>query len=80
MVTTRPWVGRSKPGCNLGPTLNFKDVHHPRWGGGWAEPKLYLPRGFVGRPLLQRLRERALTGPARGADFDNAGLGRRRAS
>jgi hypothetical protein len=30
-VTTSPWVGRSKPGCDLGPTLSFKDVHHPRW-------------------------------------------------
>jgi hypothetical protein len=28
----------------------------------------------VGQPLPQRSRERALTGPARGADFDNAGL------
>src|SRR5688572_20991877 len=73
-VTTSPWVGRSKPGCDLGPALSFKDVHHPRWGGGRAEPELYLPRGFVGQPLLQRSRERALTGPARGADFDNAGL------
>jgi hypothetical protein len=73
-VTTSPWVGRSKPGCDLGPTLSFKDVHHPRWGGGRAEPELYLPRGFVGRPLLRRSRERALTGPAGGSDFDNAGL------
>jgi hypothetical protein len=67
-------VGRSKPGCNLGPTLSFKDVHHPRWGGGRAEPELYLPRGFVGHPLLRRSRERALTGSAGGSDFDNAGL------
>jgi hypothetical protein len=73
-VTTSPWVGRSEPGCDLGPTLSFKDVHHPRWGGDRAEPELYLPRGFVGRPLLQRLRERAPTGPAGGSDFDNAGL------
>jgi hypothetical protein len=73
-VTTSPWVGRSKPGCDLGPTLSFKDVHHPRWGGGQAEPELYLPRGFVGRPLLRRSRKRALTGPAGGSDFDNAGL------
>jgi hypothetical protein len=72
-VTTSPWVGRSKPGCDLGPTFSFKDVHHPRWGGGRAEPELYLPRGFVGRPLLLRLRKRALTGPAGGSDFDNAG-------
>jgi hypothetical protein len=73
-VTTSPWMGRSKPGCDLGPALSFKDVHHPRWGGGRAEPELYLPHGFVGQPLLQRSRERALTSPARGADFDNAGL------
>jgi hypothetical protein len=73
-VTTSPWMGRSKPGCDLGPALSFKDVHHPGWGGGQAEPELYLPRGFVGQPLLQHSRERALTGPVRGADFDNAGL------
>jgi hypothetical protein len=73
-VTTSPWLGRSKPGCDLGPTLSFKDVHHPRWGGGRAEPELYLPRGFVGHPLLRRSRERVLTGPAGGPDFDNAGL------
>jgi hypothetical protein len=73
-VTTSPWVGRSKPGCDLGPTLSFEDVHHPRWCGGRAEPELYLPRGFVGRPLLRCSRERALTGPAGGPDFDNAGL------
>jgi hypothetical protein len=73
-VTTSPWVGRSKLGCDLGPALSFKDVHHPRWGGGRAEPEIYLPRGFVGQPLLQHSRERALTGPASGADFDNTGL------
>jgi hypothetical protein len=79
-VTTSPWVGRSKPGCNLGPALTFKDVYHPRWGGGRAEPELYLPRGFVGQPLLQHSRERALTGPVRGADFEKRGAGRWRAS
>jgi hypothetical protein len=73
MATTSPWVGRSKPGCDLGPTLSFKDVHHPRWGRGRAEPELYLPRGFVGQPLPQHSRERALTGLAGGSDSDNAG-------
>jgi hypothetical protein len=73
-VTTSPWVGRSKSSYDLGPALSFKDVHHPGWGGGRAEPEPYLPRGFVGQPLLQHSRERALTGPARGVDFDNAGL------
>ena len=74
MVTTSFWVGKSKPGCDLGPTLSFKDVHHPRWGGGRAEPALYLPRGFVGHPLPRRSRDKALTGPAGGADLDNVGL------
>jgi hypothetical protein len=73
-VTTSSRVGRSKPGCDLGPTLSFKDVHHPRWGGGRAEPVLYLPRGFVGHPLPRCSRERALTGPAGGPDFDSAKL------
>jgi hypothetical protein len=73
-VTTSSWVGRSKPGYDLGPTLSFKDVHHPRWGGGRAEPALYLLRGFMGHPLPRRSGERAPTGPAGGPDFDNAGL------
>jgi hypothetical protein len=72
-VTTRSMVGRSEPGCDLSPALSFKDLHHPCWGGGQAEPEIYLPRGFVGQPLLQHSRERALTGLAGGADFDNAG-------
>jgi hypothetical protein len=73
-VTTSLMVGRSEPGCNLCSALSFKDLHHPGWGGGRAEPELYLPHGFVGHPLLQHLGERALTGLAEGADFDNAGL------
>jgi hypothetical protein len=35
---------------------------------------LYLPRGFVGHLLPHHSGERALTGLARGSDFDNAGL------
>jgi hypothetical protein len=73
-VTTSSMVGRSERGCDLGPALSFKDLHHPGWGGGWAEPELYLPRGFVGHLLPQHSRERALTGLAGGSDFDNAGL------
>jgi hypothetical protein len=67
-------VGRSEPGCDLGPALSFKDLHHPGWGGGWVELELYLPRGFVGHLLPQHSRERALTSLAGGSDFDNAGL------
>jgi len=74
MVTAGSWVGKSKPGCDLGPTLSFKDVHHPRWGGSHAEPALYLPRGSAGRPFPRRSGVEALAGPADGADLDNVGL------
>jgi hypothetical protein len=79
IVTTSSMVGRSEPGCGLRPSLSFKDVHHPGWGGGRAELELYLPRGFVGHLLPQHSGERALTGLAGGSDFDNAGpVGRER--
>jgi hypothetical protein len=72
-------VGRRKPGCGLCPALSFKDLHHPCWGRGRAEPELYLPHGFVGHLLLQHSGEKALTGLAGGADFDNVGSsGRKR--
>jgi hypothetical protein len=73
-VTTSSMVGRSEPGCDLGPALSFKDIHHPGWGEGRAEPELYLPRRFEGHLLPQHSRERALTSLAGGSDFDNAGL------
>jgi hypothetical protein len=54
-VTTSSWVGRRKPGCDLGPALSFKDLHPPGWGGGRAEPGLYLPHGSAGHLLFQLL-------------------------
>jgi hypothetical protein len=72
-MTTSSMVGRSKPGCGLCPALNFKDLHHPCWGGGRAEPELYLLYWPTGHLFLQHSEERALTGLAEGADFDNAG-------
>jgi hypothetical protein len=54
-VTTGPWMGRGKPGCDLGPALSFKDVHHPCWGGERGEPGLYLTRGPAGHLLFQLL-------------------------
>jgi hypothetical protein len=73
MVTTSLKVGRSKPGCDLCPALSFKDLHHPCWSGGRAEPELHLPHGFVGHLLHQHPGERALTSLAEGANFDNTG-------
>jgi hypothetical protein len=52
-MTTSLVVGRSKPGCGLSPTLSFKDVHHPRWGGRRVEPGPYPPYGSVTRFFLQ---------------------------
>jgi hypothetical protein len=79
MITTSSVVGRSKPGCGLCPTLTLKDLHHPCCGGGRAEPGFYLPHGPAGRLFLQHSGERALTGLAEGANFDNAGpVGRKR--
>jgi hypothetical protein len=54
-VTTSSWVGRSKPGGDLGPALSFKDLHHPGWGGERGEPGLYLPHGSAGHLLFQLL-------------------------
>jgi hypothetical protein len=73
MVTTSSMVGRSKPGCGLCPALSFKDLHHPCWGGGRGEPGFYLLHGPAGRLILRHSGERALTGLAEGANFDNAG-------
>jgi hypothetical protein len=76
---TSSMVGRSKPGYGLCPALSFKDLHHPCCGRGRAEPELYLPYGPAGHLFLQHSGERALTGLAEGADFDNAGsVGRKR--
>jgi hypothetical protein len=54
-VTTSSMVGRSEPGCDLGSALNFKDLHHPCWGGERGEPGLYLLHGSAGRLLFQLL-------------------------
>jgi hypothetical protein len=79
MMTTSLVVGRSKPGCGLCPALSFKDLHHPCCGGGQVEPGFYLPHGPAGRLFLQHSGERALTGLAEGANFNNAGtVGRKR--
>jgi hypothetical protein len=49
-VTTSLMVGRSKSGCDLGPALSFKDLHHPCWGGGRGEPGPAFT--WAGVPLL----------------------------
>jgi hypothetical protein len=54
-VTSSPWMGRGKPGCDLGPALSLKDVRHSCWGGERGEPGLFLPRGPAGHLFFQLL-------------------------
>jgi hypothetical protein len=54
-VTSSPWMGRGKPGRDLGPALSLEGVHHPSWGMERGEPGLYLPRGPAGHLLFQLL-------------------------
>jgi hypothetical protein len=65
LILARTWFAfglPSKTGCD-----------NPCWGGGRAEPELYLPYGPAGHLLLQQSGERALIGLAEAMDFDNAG-------
>jgi hypothetical protein len=48
----QPCGGEKRAGLWPPPALSFKDVHHPRWGGGRAERELRLPRGLAVRFFL----------------------------
>jgi hypothetical protein len=79
-MTTSLVVERSEPGCSLPPALSFKDVHHPRWGGGRAEWELRLPRGLAVRFFLQLSGEKGVRQPCGGGELRVRGasrLGRR---
>jgi hypothetical protein len=65
-MTTSLVVGRSKPGCGLSPTLSFKDVHHPCWGGRRVESGPYPPYGLVTRFFLQHSEEKGVHQPCGG--------------
>jgi hypothetical protein len=84
-MTTSLVVGRSKLGCGLCPTLGFKDLHHPGWGGGrgesgptsaWAGDPLLPPAFGGGRhpPALRRRRPPAMRGKANCCFLDKVQL------
>jgi hypothetical protein len=75
-MTTSLVVERSEPGCSLPPALSFKDVHHPRWGGGQAEWELRLPRGLAVRFFLQHSGEQGVHRPCGGGELWVCGAGR----
>jgi hypothetical protein len=62
-MTTSLVAGRSMLGYGLSPTLNFKDVHHPRCGGRRVEPGPYPPFGLVTRFFLQHSEEKGVHQP-----------------
>jgi hypothetical protein len=66
-MTTSLTVGRSKLGCDFPPpSLSFKDVHHPRRGGGRAKSGPYPPRGLATRFFLHHLEEKGVCQPCGG--------------
>jgi hypothetical protein len=70
-------VGRSKSGYGFPPALNFKDVHHPHWGGRRVEPGFCLPRGPAARFFLQHSGGgEGFTNHAKEANFGYAGPAR----
>jgi hypothetical protein len=48
----QPCGGEKRAGLRPPPALSFKDVHHPRWGGGQAELGSRLPHGPAARFFL----------------------------
>jgi hypothetical protein len=71
--------GEKQAGMRPPPRPQLQGSSSSLLGQGRAEPELYLPYGPAGRLLLQQSEERALTGLAEGADFDNVGpIGRKR--
>jgi hypothetical protein len=75
-MTTSLVVERSESGCGLPPALSFKDVHHPRWGGGRAELGPHLPHGLAARFFLQHSGVRQ---PCGGGELRVHGIGRMQA-
>jgi hypothetical protein len=75
-MTTSLVVERSESGCSLPPTLSFKDVHHPCWGGGRAELGSRLPHGLAARFFLQHSGEKGVHQPCGGGGLRVRGSGR----
>jgi hypothetical protein len=71
-MTTSLVVGKSVPGCGIPAALSLKDVHHPCWGGGCAEPRPCLPHGLATRFFLQHSGEKGVHQPGGGGELPPA--------
>jgi hypothetical protein len=58
--------------------LSFKDVHHPRWGGGRAKLGPCRPHGLAARFFLQHSGEKGVRQPCEGGELRVRGAGRLR--
>jgi hypothetical protein len=72
----QPCGGEKRVGMRPPPALSFKDVHHPRWGGGRAELELRLPRGLAVRFFLQHSGEKGVRQPCGGGELRVRGVDR----
>jgi hypothetical protein len=79
-VTTSLMVGRSKPGCDLCPTLSFKDLHHSGWGGGRGRAGALPPARVRGSPSPSAVRREGAHWPSGRVGLRQRGGGRRQAS
>jgi hypothetical protein len=74
----QPCGGEKRAGLRPPPALSFKDVHHPRWGGGQAKWGLRLSRGLAARFFLQHLGEKGVCQPCEEGELWVHGAGRLR--
>jgi hypothetical protein len=65
----QPCGGEKRAGLRPPPALSFKDVHHPRWGGGRAELGSRLSHGLVARFFLQHSGEKGVHQPCEGGEL-----------
>jgi hypothetical protein len=72
-MTTSLVLERSEPGCGLPPAVSFKDVHHPRWGGGRAELGPRILHGLAAHFFLQHSGEKGVRQSCEEANFGYAG-------
>jgi hypothetical protein len=72
----QPCGGEKRAGLRPPPALSFKDVHHPRWGGGGAKWELRLPRGLAVHFFLQHSGEKGVRRPCGGGELWVRGAGR----
>jgi hypothetical protein len=64
----QPRGGEKQAGLRLPPSLSFKDVHHPYWGGGRAKSGPCPPRGLATHFFLQHSEEKGVHQPCGGGE------------